>query len=200
ERTGAIGICGSSSFAISAAKIDSRIKVMASVSMFDMGAAARTFQSPEQCKITIAEATQQRWVEAAGGEIRYTGGTIHELTADMHPIQREFYDFYRTPRGEFTPEGSSTDLTTHPTFSSNVRFLNFYPFNDIQTISPRPLLLVSGDQASPRAFSEDAYARAAEPTELLWVEVAGHVDLYDRTDLIPFDKIAHFFKKNLGMT
>ncbi|KAF1786785.1 Alpha/Beta hydrolase fold [Phytophthora cactorum] len=160
---------------------------MASVSMFDMGAAARTFQSPEQYKITIAEASQQRWVEAAGGKIRYTGGTIHELTADMHPIQREFYDFYRTPRGEFTPEGSSPDLTTHPTFSSNVRFLNFYPFNDIETISPRPLLLVSGDQASPRAFSEDAYA------------LAGHVDLYDRTDLIPFDKIAHFFKKNLGM-
>ncbi|ETL37719.1 hypothetical protein F441_10932 [Phytophthora nicotianae CJ01A1] len=199
ERVGAIGICGSGSFAISAAKIDFRIKAIATVSMFDMGGAARKFQTAAERKITIAEASQQRWVEAAGGEIRYTGGTVHELTADTHPIQREFYDFYRTPRGEFTPDGSSPNLTTHPTFSSNVRFLNFYPFNDIETISPRPLLFISGDQALSREFSEDAYARAAEPKELLWVEGAGHVDLYDRTDLIPFNKITLFFKKSFSM-
>ena len=115
---------------------------------------------------------------------------MHELTADTHPIQREFYDFYRTPRGEFTPKGSSPELTTHPTLTSNVKFMNFYPFNDIETISPRPMLFITGDQAHSREFSEDAYKRAAEPKELFIVPGAGHVDLYDRVNLIPFDKLA----------
>ncbi|POM76247.1 Alpha/beta superfamily hydrolase [Phytophthora palmivora] len=204
NQIGAIGICGSGSFAISAAKIDSRIKAVATVSMYDMGAANRNglikSQSVEQRKATIEEASLQRWIEASGGEAQYTGGTVHELTPDTHPIQREFYDFYRTPRGEYTPEGSSPSLTTHPRLSSNVKFLNFYPFNDIDTISPRPLLFVAGTQAHSREFSEDAYVLAAEPKELLWVEGAGHVDLYDRVDLIPFDKIVNFFKTSLKDT
>ena len=122
---------------------------------------------------------------------------MHEITENSHPIEREFYAFYRTPRGEFTPEGSSPLLTTHPTLTSNVKFMNFYPFNDIETISPRPLLFITGDQAHSKEFSEDAYRRAAEPKELVYVKGAGHVDLYDRVGLIPFDKLAAFFKKNL---
>ena len=137
-------------------------------------------------------------MEFTGGETKYTGGTVHELTADTHPIQREFYDFYRTPRGEFTPKGGSPRTTTHPTLTSNVKFMNFYPFNDIETISPRPMLFITGDQAHSREFSEDAYKRAAEPKELVWVPGAGHVDLYDRVDLIPFDKLASFFKQHLS--
>ena len=75
--------------------------------------------------------------------------------------------------------------------------MNFYPFHDIETISPRPILFISGDQAHSREFSEDAYARAAEPKELFWVPGAGHVDLYDRTELIPFDKFTFFFRTSL---
>jgi hypothetical protein len=202
ERIGVIGICGSGSFVISAAKIDPRLQAIATVSMYDMGAANRNAlnhsQSVEQRKQIIAEATEQRYVEFTGGETRYTSGTVHELTADAHPIQREFYDFYRTPRGEFTSAGSSPLLTTHPTLTSNVKFMNFYPFNDIETISPRPMLFISGDQAHSREFSEDAYKRAAEPKELVWVPGAGHVDLYDRVDLIPWDKLQSFFDKNLA--
>jgi fermentation-respiration switch protein FrsA (DUF1100 family) len=81
--------------------------------------------------------------------------------------------------------------------TSNVKFMNFYPFNDIEMISPRPLLFIAGDQAHSREFSEDAYARAAQPKELYWVPGAGHVDLYDRVGLIPFDKLVHFFRKSL---
>jgi fermentation-respiration switch protein FrsA (DUF1100 family) len=202
ERIGVIGICGSGSFVISAAKIDPRLQAIATVSMYDMGAANRNAlnhsQSVEQRKQIIAEATEQRYVEFTGGETRYTSGTVHELTADTHPIQREFYDFYRTPRGEFTSAGSSPLLTTHPTLTSNVKFMNFYPFNDIETISPRPMLFITGDQAHSREFSEDAYKRAAEPKELVWVPGAGHVDLYDRVDLIPWDKLQSFFDKNLA--
>ena len=202
ERIGVLGICGSGSFVISAAKIDPRMRAIATVSMYDMGAAARNAlnrsQTVEQRRAIIAEAAKQRWVEAAGGETKYTSGTVHQIDANTHPIQREFYDFYRTPRGEFTPASSSPELTTHPTLTSNVKFMNFYPFNDIETISPRPMLFITGDQAHSKEFSEEAYRLAGQPKELYWVKGAGHVDLYDRVDLIPFDKLSVFFTQNLA--
>lgn len=201
EKIGAIGICGSGSFAISAAKIDPRLKAVATISMYDMGAANRNGLNHSltlaQRKQIIADAAEQRYVEFQGGATKYTSGTVHEITEKSNPIEREFYDFYRTPRGEFTPAGSSPLLTTHPTLSSNTKFMNFYPFNDIETISPRPLLFITGDQAHSKEFSEDAYKRAAEPKELYYVAGAGHVDLYDRVELIPFDKLESIFKANL---
>ncbi|WP_390625416.1 alpha/beta hydrolase [Paludisphaera soli] len=200
-RIGAIGICGSGSFVISAAKIDPRLKAIATVSMYDMGAASRhslkKSMTLEQRKKLIAEATAQRDAEFAGSETKYVGGTVHELTENTDPIQREFFDFYRTSRGEFTPKGGSSELTTHPTLTSVVKFMNFYPFNDIETISPRPLLFIAGEKAHSIEFSEDAYKLAAEPKELLIVPNAGHVDLYDRVNLIPFDKLTSFFTEHL---
>lgn len=202
ERIGAIGICGSGSFVISAAKIDPRMKAIATVSMYDMGAANRNAlhhsQTLEQRRQIIAAAAAQRDGEFAGGATQYTSGTVHELTSDTHPIQREFYDFYRTPRGEYTPKGASRLTTTHPTLSSNAKFMNFYPFNDIETISPRPLLFITGDQAHSKEFSEDAFKLAAEPKELHYVPGAGHVDLYDRVHLIPWDRLTAFFNRHLA--
>ena len=84
--------------------------------------------------------------------------------------------------------------TTHPTLSSNVKFMNFYPFEDIETISPRPMLFITGENAHSREFSEDAYRLAAEPKELYIVPGAGHVDLYDRVSLIPFNKLESFLR------
>lgn len=201
ERIGVIGICGSGSFAISAAKIAPRLKAVATISMYDMGAANRNglknALTLEQRKQIIAEAAEQRYVEFLDGEVKYTSGTVHELTENSSPIEREFYEYYRTPRGEVTPEGATPLTTTHPTLTSNVKFMNFYPFNDMESISPRPMLFVAGENAHSREFSEDAYKRAAEPKELYIVPGAGHVDLYDRTSLIPFDKLDSFFKENL---
>ncbi|KQQ86248.1 hypothetical protein ASF65_03445 [Aureimonas sp. Leaf324] len=201
DRIGAIGICGSGSFVISAAKIDPRIRSIATVSMYDMGAANRNALqnslSVEDRKAVIAAAAEQRWAEVDGAETAVTGGTTLELTADTHPIQREFYDFYRTERGRFTPEGASAERTTMPTLTSNVKFMNFYPFNDIETIG-RPMMFISGDQAHSKEFSEKAYELASEPKELVWVEGAGHVDLYDRVDLIPFDRLDTFFQGSLA--
>lgn len=151
----------------------------------------------EQRKKIIAEAAEQRYVEFTGGKTKYTSGTDHKLNENTHPIQREFYDFYRTPRGEYTPEGSSPELTTHPTLTSNVKFMNFYPFDDIETISPRPMLFIAGENAHSIDFSQDAYKLAAEPKELYIVPGAGHVDLYDRVGLIPWDKLTAFFTNNL---
>lgn len=201
ERIGAIGICGSGSFVISAAKIDPRMKAIATVSMYDMGAANRNglkhSQTLDQRKSMMAQAAQQRYVEFTGGETRYTSGTVHQLDENTHPIQREFYDFYRTPRGEYTPPHSKKELTTHPTLASNIKFMNFYPFNDIETISPRPMLFIAGADAHSREFSEEAYTLAGQPKELVIIPGAGHVDLYDRVNLIPFDKLTAFFQSNL---
>ncbi|MEO8589471.1 MAG: alpha/beta hydrolase [Flavobacteriales bacterium] len=201
ERIGVLGVCGSGGFVVSAAKIDPRMKAVATVSMYDMGAVNRNAlhhsQTLEQRKQIIAEAAEQRYVEFTGGETKYTSGTVHELTDSTDPIQREFYDFYRTPRGEFTPKSSTRLLTTHPTLSSNTKFMNFYPFNDIETISPRPMLFITGDKAHSREFSEEAYKLAAEPKELYIVPNAGHVDLYDRTDLMPLEKLGAFFSEHL---
>jgi uncharacterized protein len=202
KRIGVLGICGSGSFVISAAKIDPRMKAVATVSMYDMGAANRSglkhSQTLSQRKKILADAAAQRDVEFAGGPAKYTSGTPEVLTENSNAIEREFYDFYRTPRGQFVPAGSSFELTTHPTLTSNVKFMNFYPFNDIETISPRPMLFITGDQAHSREFSEQAYKLAAQPKELVIVPGAGHVDLYDRVTLIPFDKLASFFGKSLA--
>jgi uncharacterized protein len=201
QRIGVLGICGSGSFAISAAKIDPRMKAIATVSMYDMGAANRNglkhSQTLEQRKQAIAAAAEQRYVEFTGGKTQYTSGTVHKLTDDTHPIQREFFDFYRTARGAFTPAGSSPELTTHPTLTSNIKFMNFYPFSDIETISPRPMLFIAGENAHSLEFSEEAFRLAGEPKELFIVPNAGHVDLYDRVNLIPFDKLTQFFKNSL---
>lgn len=201
ERIGVLGICGSGSFVISAAKIDPRMKAIATVSMYDMGAANRNglkhSQTLEQRQAIIAQAAQQRYVEFTGGETLYTSGTVHQLDENTHPIQREFYDFYRTPRGEYTPASSTQTLTTHPTLTSNIKFMNFYPFNDIETISPRPMLFIAGADAHSREFSEEAYKLAGQPKELVIIPDAGHVDLYDRVDLIPFNKLASFFQDHL---
>lgn len=201
QRIGVLGICGSGSFVISAAKIDPRMKAIATVSMYDMGSANRNAlnhsQTLAQRKQIIAAAAAQRAVEFAGGAVAYTGGTVQAINADSHPIEREFYDFYRTPRGEYTPTGATTLTTTRPTLTSNVKFMNFYPFNDIETISPRPMLFITGDQAHSREFSEEAYRLAGQPKELVMIPGAGHVDLYDRVELIPFDKLASFFRSNL---
>jgi len=196
ERIGALGVCGSGSFVISAAKIDPRIKAVATVSMYDMGGVNRNglrgSMNPEQRQQALAQAAEQRDVEFAGGETEYIGGTPFELTDQSTPIDREFYDFYRTARG------NSPATSTQPMLSSNVRFMNFYPFEDIETISPRPMLFITGDQAHSREFSEQAYQLAAEPKQLVMIPGAGHVDLYDRVDLIPFDTLATFFQNSLN--
>jgi fermentation-respiration switch protein FrsA (DUF1100 family) len=195
ERIGAIGICGSGSFVISAAKIDPRIKAVATVSMYDMGAANRNglrhSVTLEQRQSIVEQAAQQRDAEFAGGETEFTGGTPEELSDQSTAVDREFYDFYRTSRGH------SPNTTTHPTLTSNVKFMNFYPFEDIETISPRPMLFIAGEQAHSREFSDEAYRLAAEPKELVIVPGTGHVDLYDRVNLIPFDKLTTFFQTNL---
>lgn len=199
---GVLGICGSGGFAISAAKIDPRLKAIATVSMYDMGAVTRNglehSQTLEQRKALLAKAAEQRYAEFATGEMQWLSYLPVELPEDADPVTREFHNFYRTPRGMHVPEGRTLELTQNRMLTSEIRFMNFYPFNDIETISPRPMLFITGDQAHSKEFSEEAYKLAGQPKELYRVAGAGHVDLYDRTDLIPFDKLATFFTEHLA--
>ncbi len=202
NRIGVLGICGSGGFAISAAKMDPRLKAIATVSMYDMGAVTRNglnhSLSLEQRKALLAKAAEQRFGEFTTGEGQFLNYLPVQLPADADPITREFWDFYRTPRGAHIPEGRTLELTQNRMLTSEVRFVNFYPFNDIETISPRPLLFITGEQAHSREFSEDAYQRAAEPKELVRIPGAGHVDLYDRATMIPWEKLTSFFTRHLS--
>jgi fermentation-respiration switch protein FrsA (DUF1100 family) len=81
---------------------------------------------------------------------------------------------------------------------STGKFTNFYPLNDTETFSLGPMLFITSDEAHSREFSEDSDKRPGEPKELYIVPNVGHVDLYDRADLIPFDKLTDFFRGNLG--
>ncbi|MGO5491378.1 alpha/beta hydrolase [Acidaminococcus sp. HCP3S3_H5] len=152
----------------------------------------------DQGFVTLAVDTPY-WGSSEGAPRKLLGGTTHTLNEQTNPIQQEFYDFYRTTRGAAAGKGQDMNTTTHPTYTSNVKFMNFYPFQDIETISPRPMLFITGDQAHSREFSEDAYRRAKGPKELYYVKGAGHVDLYDKTELIPFDKITSFFSQYLHL-
>lgn len=195
EHIGVIGICGSGSYAVAEAKIDPRLKAIATVSMYDMGKATRSglreSQTLAQRKAILEEAAARRGREYAGAPAAYTSGTPEHVDENSPAVAREFYDYYRTSRG------ASDRTNTHPLLTSNVKLMNFYPFNDIDTISPRPLLFIAGTDAHSREFSEDAYRLAAEPKELVLVPNAGHVDLYDRVDVIPWQTLFDFFRKYL---
>lgn len=201
EQIGVLGICGSGGFAISAAKLDPRLKAIATVSMYDMGAVTRNglqhARNLQQRQALLGQAVVQRQAEYTSGQGQFLNYLPAQLPADADAATREFWEFYRTPRGMFTPPGQTLEQTQNRMLSSEVCFMNFYPFNDIEAIAPRPLLFVSGDQAHSKEFSEDAFQRASGPKELVWVPGAGHVDLYDRVDLIPWGKLRSFFTEAL---
>lgn len=196
NRIGVIGICGSGGFALSAAQIDPRLKAIATVSMYDMGRDRRqglgdTMTKDDRIK-ALEQVVEQRWTEFEGGQKKYVIGTAEVLIKDSPDVAREFYDYYRTPRGQHPRSTTAMSLT------SNGALMQFFPFAQIETISPRPILFIAGEKANSRYFSEDAYKLAANPKELYIVPGAGHVDLYDRLNFIPFDKLTSFFTDSLS--
>ncbi|QGY32437.1 transcriptional regulator (plasmid) [Pantoea cypripedii] len=193
NKIGVLGICASGGYSIGAMKIDPRIKALATSAMVEMGTASRTMLLDEAA---IKAGAAQREVEFEGGKPVYSGGTVTKLTADSNPMQREFYEFYRTKRGEYTPAGADKNHTTMPLLSQNAKLLNFYPFNGIENIK-RPMLFITGDISMSRGFSEEAYKLASEPKELYLVKGANHTDMYDNADKIPFAKLIAFFQSNL---
>lgn len=200
EKIGILGICGSGSFVISAAKIDPRMKAVATVSMYNIGEMRRSglnnSQSLEQRKKILSDAANARYDNFLGKKRPLVGGAPFSITEDAPAPRKASYEFYRG-RGKFLPAGETEDMNTRSDKASNAAFMNFYPFNDIETISPRPMLFVMGEKAHSQPFTKDAFARAAEPKELFIVPGADHFDLYDKAECIPVDKLAKFFRDNL---
>ncbi|WHY58410.1 alpha/beta hydrolase [Peribacillus simplex] len=196
NQIGAIGMCGSGGFAISAAQVDRRIKAIATVSKYDISrVAANGWKDSftEEDRNSILEAiAEQRYVDFEAGQptLAQRGAPIG-FDENTDPIGREFGEFYSTPRG-YHPNS-----ITQFTVTSSMSFMNFPLLTHIKSISPRPILFIIGEHAHSRYFSEDAYVLAEEPKELYIVPNAGHVDLYDKTDFIPFDMLESFFSENL---
>jgi fermentation-respiration switch protein FrsA (DUF1100 family) len=216
-RIGALGICGYSGMSLTAATSDSRIKAVATASMYDMSRSiSRGYQdsyTTEQRRKVIDYVSQQRWIDAERGNfapgphevqfdpkgniIKSTRVLPDALPEAADPVTTAFFNYYRTKRG-FHPR--SVNSAAAWTATTPMSFFSFPMYANIEMISPRPILLVAGEQAHSRYYSEDVYKVASEPKELLIVPGADHVDLYDRMDNIPFDKIAEFFTKHLGGT
>jgi len=196
ERIGVIGICGSGGFALSAAQMDTRIKAVATASMYDMTVAARAaFDSREKIFEAKDALSRQRWVDAENGYPEYIPAFPEEpldaVPEGMQEPDAEWFRFYAVKRGHH-PNARGGFTTT-----SNLSFMNYDLLAHIDEISPRPILFIMGDRAHSRFFSEKAYAQAEEPKEIYNVEDAEHIDLYDRVDRIPFDKIESFFKDSM---
>lgn len=195
ERIGAIGICGSGGFALSAAQADVRIKAVATASMYVMTDAVRMGQTPEQIAANKKRLAEKRWEDFAEGQPEYVPA-FPEQPFDRVPEgvpepAAEWLRFYAVKRGHH-PNALGGFTTT-----SDLAMLNYDLLSHVDEISPRPMLLIVGDRAHSKSFSERVYAAAKDPKELYVVNDAEHIDLYDRTDRIPFDKLESFFKKYL---
>jgi uncharacterized protein len=199
NRIGVIGICGFGGFSLSAAAMDKRIKAVATTSMYDM---CRVIANGWEDKMTKEERSKileqmaaQRWKDMEAGKPSYGQDLNPEkLPENADPIAKEYWEYYRTQRGYHERSINSNGSWA---VTSSYSFMNFPLLTRIKEISTRPVLIVVGDHAFSRYFGEDAYKAAAEPKELYIVPNAGHVDLYDKKDKIPFDKLETFFKQSL---
>lgn len=194
DNIGVLGICASGGFSLAAAKIDPRIKAVATSSMYDMGEYFRTGLQGNRDKAKVQSdlkiAAESRTQAVKEGKPVYGAGQNDAVFLEA----KESANFYQTERGKVE---SNNRRTTPATYA---KFLNFYPFNDLDIISPRPILFVVGEVAPSRSYTETAYQRAGQPKELVVVKGANRIDLYDRTEMIPWDKFTQFFNQYLNVS
>ena len=197
ERIGVIGICGWGGMALNAVAVDKRVKAVVASTLYDMtrvmSKGYNDSVTPEQRTQTLAQLSRQRWEDAANGKPAYQPA-YNKLNGGEAQFMLDYHDYYMTPRG-YHPRAVNSGNSWMQT--TPLSFMNMPILTYIKEISPRPILFIHGENAHSRYFSETAYAAAAEPKELVIVKGANHVDLYDRLDKIPFDKITDFFGKNL---
>lgn len=201
NRVGILGICGFGGFALNATAVDKRVKAVAVASMYDMSRVTSKgyFDSmtPEQRTQMLEQLSQQRWVDAENGAPEYSRGglpTPDQLTGNEPEFVQGYVNYYKTARG-FHPRSINSNGSW--TMTTPISLMNMPLMTYIEEISPRPILVIAGENAHSRYFSEDAIKAAAEPKELMIIPNAVHTDLYDKIDVIPFDKLETFFKENL---
>lgn len=199
EQIGAIGICGSGGFALSAAQVDPRIKAVATAAMYDISGMNRNgwqdSATADDRRQTLARVAQQRWADVDAGQPALTPTFPAEIPAEgLDPITSEFFEYYVADRGHHPRSIGGFTVTSTPAH------INFGALQHIEDIAPRPILLITGDQAHSRYFSDTIHQQAAGHSELVVVPGARHIDFYDRTDVIPFDQLKGFFSAHLKPT
>lgn len=198
KKIGVIGICGSGGFALSAAQCDTRIKAIATTSMYDISNSTRGRGEMSQKDLNLLkeELSLQRWKDVENGFPEYNPSfpvvPLQEVPNDLDATSKIWFRFYATRRGHHPHARGGFTIT------SSLAFLNFKLLDYIDEISPRPILFIVGDKAHSKYYSQLAYEKAAQPKELYIVDNADHIDLYDRVNRIPFDKLENFFKINLN--
>lgn len=214
EKIGAMGICGLSGMAVTAAINDVRIKAVAVSAMYDMVDSIRNhyegeYYTPAQRETVKKYLADMRWAEVAAGHslpgyhevpvvdgkaIRADGKMFPpELPADVDSVTKEFFAYYRGRA--FHPRA----INSNGIWSSTTPygFFNFPLDTHVDELSPRPIMLITGDKAHSKYHSDNLYAQAKSPKEIVVVPGATHTDLYDNFDKIPFDKLTKFFRDNL---
>lgn len=198
ERIGVLGICGWGGMALNAVAVDKRVKAVAASTMYDM---SRVMSKSYNDTVTLEERTRtleqlsrQRWQDAENGSPAY-GPAANELNGGEPQFLVDYHDYYKTPRGF---HARSVNSNASWTVTNPLSFMNMPLLTYIKEIAPRPLLLIHGENAHSRYFSETAYAAASEPKELMIIPGANHTDLYDKVDIIPFDRLTAFFRQHLA--
>ncbi len=200
ERIGIIGICGWGGMAINAAALDPRIKATVTSTMYDMSRVAREgyFGSTDNAEARDAQRAAwaaQRTEDYRTGTYKRAGGVIDPLPEDVPWFVKDYHDYYKTERGYHPRSGNSNDGWN---ITGTMSFLN-QPLLDMAGEIKTPVLLIHGEKAHSRYFSEGAFAKLkGDNKELLIIPGAVHTDLYDdKAGVIPYDKMEAFFKENL---
>ena len=200
ERIGIIGICGWGGIAINAAALDPRIKATVTSTMYDMSRIAREGYFGSADSEEARDAQRQAWAaqrteEYRTGDYKRAGGVVDPLPDDAPWFVKDYHDYYKTKRGYHPRSGNSTDGWN---ITGTMSFLN-QPLLDMAGEIKTPVLLIHGEKAHSRYFSEGAFAKLkGDNKELLIIPGAVHTDLYDdKAGVIPYDKMEFFFKKNL---
>ncbi|MBY5539242.1 alpha/beta hydrolase [Rhizobium leguminosarum] len=199
ERIGVIGVCGWGGMALNAVAVDKRVKAVVASTMYDM---TRVMSKGYNDSVTLEQRTQalehmsrQRWADAEKGNPAYQP-PYNVLKGGEAQFLVDYHDYYSTPRGYHKRAVNSGNAWTQTTPLS---FMNMPILTYIAEISPRPVLFIHGEKAHSLYFAETAYAAAAEPKELMIIPGANHTDLYDKVDVIPFDKLQEFFEQHLSV-
>ena len=199
EKIGIIGICGWGGMALNAAALDTRIKATVASTMYDMSRVnAKGYfdaEDSEEARFEKKKAlSAQRLMDYRNGGYALGGGVVDPLPEDAPFFVKDYYDYYKTPRG-YHPRSLNSNGGWNVT--GCMSFLN-QPILAYAGAIRSAVLVMHGDKAHSCYFSKDAFAKlTGDNKELLLIPGAVHTDLYDRTDVIPFDKLVDFFQKNL---
>jgi fermentation-respiration switch protein FrsA (DUF1100 family) len=199
DRIGSLGICVGGSYALGNAPTEMRVKAVATVSMFNLGDARRRAMgllSYEERMRRLKDAGEQRSKEARGEPVRLvkiSPESTAEFTENTPVLYREGYDYYMTPRAKH-PNSPNRYV-----FSSLPLQMAFFPFSQVETVSPRPILMIVGEKADTRFWSDEVYDQAKEPKEIFVVKGATHIDMYDKPQYVTpaVAKLKEFFDQAL---